>query len=184
MKAKTSAVLHTAENGVDHAEERSALASHAASFSIDLRLAAAGILQALLVDVIDLGLQAKQAHWNIHGRMFREIHALLDDLAEDAGNDADALAERCLALGVAADGRVSTLVRDSHLVSFTGGRIDDHRVVDLIVARLPAVSEVGRSRVGQLGEFYLVSQYLVNGVLAGIEKKLWFFEAHRPAETG
>jgi DNA-binding ferritin-like protein len=35
-----------------------------------------------------------------------------------------------------------------------------------------------------LGELDLVSQDLVNGVLAGIEKKLWFFEAHRPGETG
>jgi len=39
-----------------------------------------------------------------------------------------------------------------------------------------------RSRLGQLGELDPVSQDLVNEVLAGIEKYLWIFEAHRPAQ--
>ncbi|HVC32936.1 MAG TPA: hypothetical protein VNL16_05450, partial [Chloroflexota bacterium] len=62
------------------------------------------------------------------------------------------------------------------------GRIEDRQVVDLGVARLHAISEVGRRRLGQLGELDLVSQDLVIEVLDGIEKTLWMLEAHRPTE--
>jgi len=94
--------------GTDRMEDRTALTSHAAALSIDRRLGAAGIVQEPLVDLIDLSLQGKQAHWNLRGRMFRDLHLLLDQLVEEAGDDADRLDERCLALGIGADGRVTT----------------------------------------------------------------------------
>ncbi|TAK21814.1 MAG: DNA starvation/stationary phase protection protein [Chloroflexota bacterium] len=184
MKERTKANGARAIAESERAEERSALTRHTAAFGIDRRLAAADILQELLVDTIDLSLQAKQAHWNLRGPMFRDIHLLLDELVEEAGVVADRLAERCLALGVAADGRLTTLARNTHLEPFPGGRIADHQVVELIGAGLQTVSEVGRSRLGQLGELDLVSQDLVIEVLDGIEKRLWLLEAHRPAETG
>ena len=156
----------------------------AAVLDVDRRLTAAGILQELLIDLIDLSLQGKQAHWNLRGPMFRELHLLLDEVAEAARDAADRVAERCLALGVAADGRLATLAGGTHLGAFPEGRIEDHQVVALIAARLQTVSQVGRSRLEQLGELDPVSQDLVNAVLAVIEKQLWMVEAHRPADRG
>ncbi len=154
----------------------------AAALDVDRRLNAAGFLQELLIDLVDLSLQGKQAHWNLRGRMFRDLHLLLDEVVDAARDDADRLAERCLALGVAADGRLATVAAGTHLEAFPEGRVEDHRVVELLVARLQTVSEVGRSRLGRLGELDQVSQDLVNDVLAGIEKYLWMVEAHRSAE--
>ncbi len=151
-----------------------------AAMTVDQRLAAAGILQEVLTDTIDLGLQAKQLHWNLHGPIFHGLHLLLDDLAAAAGEEADTLAERCLALGVAADGRLATVAGGTHLPEPPEGRISDHEALDLAVARLHTYSEVARSRLGQLGELDPVSQDLVNGDLARMEKLLWMFEAHRP----
>lgn len=182
MVERTKNASNTTTNH-ERVEERAAFTGHAAALGIDQRLEAAGIVQELLVDLIDLSLQGKQAHWNLRGRMFRELHLLLDELIEEARDYADQLAERCLALGVAADGRLTTLAQSTHLEPFPEGRIADHHVVELIVARLQAISEVGRSRLGQLGEIDLVSQDLVMGVLGGIEKKLWMFESHQPVET-
>jgi starvation-inducible DNA-binding protein len=155
-------------------EPRTAVTDPAAALDVDRRLAAAKILQSLLIDLTDLGLQGKQAHWNLRGPMFRDLHLLLDELVEVAR-------ERCLALGVAADGRATSISRDSRLDAFPEGRVEDAMVVDLMVDRLHTVSEAGRSRLGQLGELDAVSQDLVLEVLEDIEKHLWMFEAHRPA---
>ena len=162
-------------------EPRTAATDPAAALDVDRRLAAAEFLQSLLVDLTDLGLQGKQAHWNLRGQMFRDLHLLLDELVDVARNAADTVAERCLALGVAADGRVAVVHRDSRLAAFPEGRIEDAVVVDLIVDRLHTVSEAARSRLGQLGELDVVSQDLVIELLESIEKQLWMFEAHRPA---
>src|SRR6478735_7210460 len=37
-------------------------------------------LQATLVDLVDLSLVAKQAHWNLVGRQFHDVHLHLDEL--------------------------------------------------------------------------------------------------------
>jgi hypothetical protein len=39
-------------------------------------------LQAVLIDLIDLSLVAKQLHWNVTGPTFRELHLQLDELAQ------------------------------------------------------------------------------------------------------
>ena len=56
-------------------------------------------LQAVLVDLIDLGLQGKQAHWNVVGPQFRTLHLELDEVVEDTRKWADEVAERLRALG-------------------------------------------------------------------------------------
>ena len=164
-------------------EQRTAVTSHGAALAVDTRLESGRILQELLIDVLELSLQGKQAHWNLRGRMFRELHLLLDELVDDARTHSEELAERCLALGLAADGRTGTIARGTHLDAFPEGRVEDHEVVELMVRRLHTVSEVGRSQLGRLGKLDPVSQDRVNEVLGGLEKHLWMFEAHRPAET-
>jgi starvation-inducible DNA-binding protein len=160
----------------------STVARQAAAMDVDRRLAAAGTLQEVLIDLIDLSLQGKQAHWNLRGRSFRDLHLQLDELVELARTHSDILAERCLALGVAADGRVGTVAGGTHLDPFPEGRVADHELVELVVARLQTVSEVARARLGELGDIDPVSQDLVNEALEDVEKQLWMFEAHRPAD--
>ena len=57
----------------------------------------AAALQASLVDLIDLSLVAKQAHWNLVGRQFHDVHLHLDELVDDR--------PRVLGQGGRADGR-------------------------------------------------------------------------------
>lgn len=161
-------------------EPETAIIDRAAALELDRRLAAAQILQRLLIDLLDLGLQGKQAHWNVRGHMFGDLHRLLDEVVETSRGASDRLAERCLALGVAADGRVASVARDTHLDEFPEGRVDDRDVVELIANRLHTVSEAARSRLGKLGELDVVSQDIVIEVLEEIEKHLWMVEAHRP----
>lgn len=172
-----------AARNVGEIQEQPRASDSAAILSSERRVRAAGIFQELLVDMIDLSLQAKQAHWNVRGRMFRDLHLLLDELVEVASDASDRIAERCLALGIAADGRVVSVAHGTHLQTFPEGRIADVHVVDLIVARLHTISTLGRGRLAELGELDLVSQDLAVEVLGRIEKMLWAFDAHRPVET-
>jgi starvation-inducible DNA-binding protein len=66
-------------------------------------------LQYLLVEVIDLSLTSKQAHWTLGRPLFEPLSAELDDLAADAGAWADAVGARLVGRRVPSDGRVGTV---------------------------------------------------------------------------
>ena len=48
-----------------------------------IRRAMIDLLNQQLSDVLDLGLQAKQAHWNVKGPNFIGLHELFDKVAEE-----------------------------------------------------------------------------------------------------
>ena len=52
-----------------------------------------------LADTFDLFGQSKQAHWNVKGPQFQQLHELFDDLAEQLEGYVDVIAERATALG-------------------------------------------------------------------------------------
>jgi starvation-inducible DNA-binding protein len=58
-------------------------------------------LQAVLVDLIELHIQGKQAHWNVVGINFRDTHFILDEIVDTAEvvslitERLDAAAETC-----------------------------------------------------------------------------------------
>ena len=80
--------------------------------------ALASALQQVLVDLIELHLQGKQAHWNVVGRNFRDLHLQLDDIVDTAREAADTAAERLRALGVVPDGRSDEVAATTTLPLF------------------------------------------------------------------
>src|SRR5258708_34527199 len=68
------------------------------------RLELIDLLNARLADAIDLKTQTKQAHWNVKGPHFIQLHELFDEVATHADDAADLLAERSTALGGGAMG--------------------------------------------------------------------------------
>ena len=73
----------------------------------------AAALQQALVDLTDLSLQGKQAHWNIEGPGFRSLHLHLDEIIDEVRLAADDVAERMAAIEVAPDGRAATVAATS-----------------------------------------------------------------------
>ncbi|MDN6123498.1 MAG: DNA starvation/stationary phase protection protein, partial [Brevibacterium sp.] len=61
-------------------------------------------MQSVLVDFIALQLVGKQAHWNIVGPNFRDLHLNLDEVVAIARTGSDSIAERMRALHATADG--------------------------------------------------------------------------------
>src|SRR6516225_7101339 len=95
-------------------------------------------LQKVLVDLIELHLQGKQAHWNVVGTNFRDLHLQLDELVDFAREGIDSIAERMRALDAVPDGRSDTVAVTTSLPRFPANEQSTADVVDQITTRIYA----------------------------------------------
>ena len=153
-------------------------AAHLPAFDEHRRDEAGRELQATLVELIDLSLQGKQAHWNVVGPSFRPVHEFLDALVDEYREWYDMVAERLTAIGVAPDGRVATLAATTPLASLPSGSIPDRIVLSGFDERVGLVADSIRTRAAQVGEEDLATQDLLIEILRGLDKQRWMIHAH------
>ena len=134
-------------------------------------------LQDTLVDLIDLSLIAKQAHWNVVGKQFRSVHLDLDELVTVSREFTDAAAERATAIGVSPDGRAETVAKTAHTKGFGEGWTKDSDVVESIVDNLKAVVAGLRERIGVTEEADAVTQDLLISFASKLEQLHWMWQA-------
>ncbi|MEU9984985.1 DNA starvation/stationary phase protection protein [Streptomyces sp. NPDC050856] len=134
-------------------------------------------LQGALVDLVDLSLVAKQVHWNVVGPRFRSIHLQLDEVVTSARQHSDTVAERASALGVTPDGRARTVAAGSAIGTVPEGWIKDGDAVQIMVEALGAVITRMRDRIQATDEPDPVTQDLLIGLTADLEKHAWMFTA-------
>ena len=134
-------------------------------------------LQGALVDLVDLSLLAKQVHWNVVGPRFRSIHLQLDEVVDTARLASDTVAERASAIGVTPDGRAGTVAKTSGIDTVTDGWVKDGEVVGIMVAALDASITRMRERITVTDEPDPVSQDILIGISADLEKYHWMFQA-------
>ena len=139
----------------------------------------AGPFQDTLAELIELSLQAKQAHWNIVGPGFRGIHLFLDELTDQLRDWYDEVAERLAAIGVSPDGRIASVAAGSQLEPLPAGQIRDQEVLALFDARLKVVADRVRARLDPVGALDLASQDLLVGIVQGMDKSGWMLRALR-----
>ncbi|MEV0615979.1 DNA starvation/stationary phase protection protein [Nonomuraea sp. NPDC050404] len=145
----------------------------------DARNTVAEALQGALVDLIDLSLVAKQAHWNLIGTHFRSIHLQLDEITALARTHMDVLAERAVALGANPDGRAATVSRSTKLQQPEGGWLEDGKVLAILTDILDGISKRMYERIKATDEADPVSQDLLIAVAQEIDKQHWMFQAQR-----
>lgn len=134
-------------------------------------------LQGALIDLIDLALLAKQAHWNLTGRNFKVVHEHLDEVVALARTGQDDVAERAVAIGVNPDGRSRTVAHRTELPQLEAGYLDDDKVVAVITDILAQIIGRFRERIAATDGPDLVTQDLFIGITAGLEKQHWMFQA-------
>ncbi|WP_329123850.1 Dps family protein [Streptomyces sp. NBC_01465] len=134
-------------------------------------------LQGALVDLVDLSLVAKQVHWNVVGPRFRSVHLQLDEVVDTARLHSDTVAERASALGVTPDGRAATVARSSAIGEVPSGWVKDVAAVKVLVDALAAVVERMRERIEATGDADPISQDVIIGLTADLEKHAWMFQA-------
>lgn len=134
-------------------------------------------LQGALVDLIDLSLLAKQVHWNVVGPRFRSVHLQLDEVVDTARLASDTVAERAAAISVTPDGRAGTVAKTSGIDTVTDGWVKDTEVVEIMVAALDVLITRMRERIADTDEPDPVSQDILIGITADLEKFHWMFQA-------
>lgn len=141
------------------------------------------LLNQQLADAIDLGLQAKQAHWNVKGPHFIGLHELFDKAAEEIEEFVDDLAERTVELGGVALGTVQVVAKNSRLPAYalTISSGKEH-VTELsnAIATFGATTRAAIDSATHAGDADTAD--LLTEISRGVDKLLWFVEVHLQAE--
>jgi starvation-inducible DNA-binding protein len=147
------------------------------------RLKLIELLNARLADCKDLQTQIKQAHWNVKGPNFIGLHELFDKINEEVDEYVDEIAERAVQLGGVAEGTARVVAKRSTLPEYPLDIADGRSHVDALSSALAAFGKAARKAIDEtdgLGDKDTAD--LFTEVSRGIDKWLWFVEAHLQAE--
>lgn len=159
---------HLFETGVDLAE--------------NTRTKVIEMLNQQLADGFDLYSHAKQAHWNVKGKNFFQLHELFDELAGALLEKLDVVAERVTALGGLAEGTVHMSASASRLPQFPGDIYEEDRILDTLIQHYTAYATSTRAAIDstmELGDEGTADLFIELSRM--IDKHLWFLEAHHQA---
>jgi starvation-inducible DNA-binding protein len=140
------------------------------------------LLNARLSDTIDLKTQTKQAHWNVKGKDFFQLHELFDEVATHLEAHSDMIAERVTALGGTANGTARQAAATSSIEEYDLDAVDgpDHvRALVKRLAKLAAAIRAAIDRADDLGD--KATSDLLTEISRAADKDLWFLEAHLQA---
>ena len=143
------------------------------------RMTTGSVLQSALVDLVDLSLIGKQAHWNVVGKEFRSVHLQLDELVSLARTYADEVAERAAAIGVSPNGKARTVADNSEITGFPDGWTSDADTISAVVAVLGDMIKRMRLRIDETDKADLVTQDLLIEITRELEKQYWRWQAQR-----
>jgi starvation-inducible DNA-binding protein len=136
-----------------------------------------GHLQQILVDLIALQLQGKQAHWTVVGPGFLALHKHLDEIVDEVRDLGDRVAERIRALGDVPDGRAPTVVAGAGLEPFPLGEQDTSVVAGLIAGRLRTVAGAVRAVHDEVDAQDPTTADVLHQVIESVEKHAWMLGA-------
>jgi starvation-inducible DNA-binding protein len=145
----------------------------------DTREQMIAMLNQELADMSDLHSQTKQAHWNVKGEQFIALHKLFDEFAEALTGYVDEIAERAVQLGGTAMGTNRMSAAESRLPEYPSEVMDSMEHVNALTERYAMVAASTRSAVEtaeEAGDLDTVD--LMSAISLGMDKWLWFLEAH------
>ena len=137
------------------------------------------MLNTRLADAADLKSQAKQAHWNVKGMSFIALHELFDQVATNVEGYVDMIAERVTTLGGTAMGTVRVAAEKSTLAQYPLEITDGADHVDALSTALADFGKKVRKNIDEADELGdMDTADIFTEVSRGIDKDLWFVEAH------
>ncbi|WP_163542380.1 Dps family protein [Occultella kanbiaonis] len=134
-------------------------------------------LQRVLVALVDLHVVGKQAHWNVTGRGFRDLHLQLDELVDVAREQSDVVAERMRALQVVPDGRTETVAATTDLTPYPADLVSVGDTVDTIVERIAQATAVAREVHDDVDAEDPTTADLLHAIIADLEKQAWMISS-------
>jgi starvation-inducible DNA-binding protein len=140
------------------------------------------ILNQSLASSLDLKTQVKQAHWNVKGMDFYQLHQLFDEMAAELEELIDLIAERVTALGGTALGTARMAASRSILPEYPLDTLDGKDHIIALADRYAPYGKQIRAAIDQTGELGDADTAdLYTEVSRAIDKRLWFLEAHLQA---
>ncbi len=137
------------------------------------------ILNQQLADNTDLYTQVKQAHWNVKGPGFQQVHLLFDAQAELFEEYIDMLAERVTFLGGTAMGTVRMAAKASTLTEFPTDTHDVLGFVEAVRDRVAAYAKSNRKALAEASKLdEPTTEDLLTEISRGVDKQLYFLESH------
>ena len=149
------------------------------------RSVAISLLNERLADGLDLSLITKQAHWNLKGPQFIGVHLMLDGFRTDQDEWNDTMADRITPLGGTAYATAQDITKGSKLEPYP---TDIYRVADHLSALIDRYAAFGNAlrqsidAADDAGDADTADVF--TEVSRGIDKQLWFLEAHVQEPTG
>jgi starvation-inducible DNA-binding protein len=136
-------------------------------------------LQKVLVDLIELHLQGKQAHCNVIGTNFRDLHLhlQLDEIVDAAREASDTIAERMRALNAIPDGRSDTVTAFTTLPALPPAELNTTDIVDLVTTRIYAAVDTIRAVHDDVDAADPSSADLLHEIIDDMEKAAWMLKS-------
>ena len=145
----------------------------------DVRTRMTSLLNRQTAQNADLYSQTKQAHWNVKGPDFMQLHLLFDQLAGMIEPFTDELAERVTALGGYAKGTVRMAAATSDLPEFPTDRHDGQAHLEALAERWAAYAASTRAAIQASAEAGDPStEDLFVEISREVDKGLYFIEGH------
>ena len=135
-----------------------------------------GLNQALAT-LSDLAAAYKQAHWNVVGADFSQLHELFDRLADQAREYVDVVAERAVTLGGTARGTIQAAVEQSALPAFPPDERCEQHLLEALVQRIDILDGDLRQAMDATASEPATQDVYIE-VVRGIEKQRWMLQAH------
>jgi starvation-inducible DNA-binding protein len=148
----------------------------------EVRVALNELMNQRLADAIDLQSQLKQAHWNVKGPNFIGLHELFDEIDEAVESYVDLIAERIVQLGGVAEGTVRVSAARSRLPEYPLAIAEGSAHVEAVARALSDFGQEARTTIDEtdgLGDKNTAD--IFTEISRGIDKWLWFVEAHSQA---
>jgi starvation-inducible DNA-binding protein len=132
-----------------------------------------------LADTADLYSQVKQAHWNVKGLNFFQLHLLFDQLAGELFPFIDLIAERATALGGVAMGTARMAAAGSSLPEYPMDATEGQRHLKALIDRYAIFTANVRKAIDIADEHHDKSTAdMFTEISRTVDKQLWFLEAH------
>lgn len=155
------------------------LPSSRIDLSNEVREEMAALLNQTLADTVDLYSQTKQAHWNVKGMEFMQLHELFDQLAATVFGYVDVIAERVTGIGAVAQGTIRMAAENSQLPEFAAGLGNGKEFTTMLAERYAHYGKSVRAAIDTATEAGdMGTADLFTNISRDIDKSLWFLEAH------
>lgn len=135
-------------------------------------------LQPTLIDLVDLHLIGKQAHWTVVGERFQPVHEHLDVLVDTWRLWSDNVAERIVTLGSLPRGRAHDVVGRNNDTEFPLDWLADGDAIRLVAERVKTTASVARENQAVVADLDVISDAILQEIIEGLEQQLWMLVAH------